>query len=171
MNEVLKTQYALTQRSREIVLNFIETEVGNDLYTPVAIYADRTVRDVLEHVACCYFQWLAAFAMKKSVKWLDSEDLITIGQIRVLYYKVDEAVTDFLEDFKYRRDPISGVHNAAGHVSATTVQLFTHVTSHEFHHKGQMMSMCRILGHTPPETDMSLFFEQADHHLSPHTND
>src|ERR1700761_2097252 len=144
MIEVFKEQYKLVKSSREIVLNFIEQEVKNDLDTPVAEYDNHTIRHLLVHVTYCYFHWLAAFAMKRPVEWLDSEDLTTIRQIRLLYYKVDEAVVDFMEEFKYKYGPITGIHDACGHVSASPVQLFTHVTSHEFHHKGQMMSMCRI---------------------------
>jgi len=58
--------------------------------------------------------------------------------------------------------PISNVHNAVGEVTATPLQLFTHVLTHEFHHKGQIMTMCRILGYTPVETDVSLFFYRAN---------
>lgn len=162
MTEILKDQYTHLQSARDIVLNFIETDIKHDLYTPIAEYDNLTIRDLLLHVSYCYFQWLAVFAMQQSVEWLDHAETQTISHIRQLYHKVDETVANFLEDFRYRRDPISNVHNAIGRLSATPVQIFTHTLTHEFHHKGQIMTMCRILGHTPPETDISLFFNQVN---------
>jgi uncharacterized damage-inducible protein DinB len=49
-------------------------------------------------------------------------------------------------------------HDDGYHDSATPLQLFTHVMTHEFHHKGQLLSMFRILGHVPPDTDVSMSF-------------
>ncbi|WP_244950894.1 DinB family protein [Pedobacter suwonensis] len=34
------------------------------------------------------------------------------------------------------------------------LQLFTHVITHEFHHKGQIMSLSRHLGYTPVDADI-----------------
>jgi uncharacterized damage-inducible protein DinB len=72
---------------------------------------------------------------------------------------VDETVDIFLGTFQEKLEsPITGTHDAMGKLSATPVQVFTHVLTHEFHHKGQIMSMCRLLGHQPPDTDVSNFF-------------
>ncbi len=37
---------------------------------------------------------------------------------------------------------------------ATPRWLFTHTVTHEFHHKGQVVAMGRLLGYPPPETDL-----------------
>ena len=36
----------------------------------------------------------------------------------------------------------------------TPLQLFTHTITHEFHHKGQVMSMSRLLGYVPVDADI-----------------
>ena len=36
----------------------------------------------------------------------------------------------------------------------TTDTLFTHVITHEFHHKGQLLTLSRILGYVPPDEDI-----------------
>lgn len=33
----------------------------------------------------------------------------------------------------------------------------THVMTHEFHHKGKIMTMGRMLGYTPPDADVIRF--------------
>jgi uncharacterized damage-inducible protein DinB len=43
------------------------------------------------------------------------------------------------------------------YMETTPLALFTHAISHEFHHKGQIMTMGRILGNIPPDTDIIRF--------------
>ena len=158
MIAVLKKQYTLVQGSRAVVLNFIETEVGDDLNTPVPAYNNSTIRYLLEHNASCYFNWLAYFAMKQPGESIKDTDFTTAPLLRQLYARVDEVVAAFFDHFKDTMElPVSGIHSRNGLVSATPLELFTHVITHEFHHKGQMMSMCRMLGYTPPDTDVSRF--------------
>jgi len=159
MITVLQQQYAMTKGSRAFVLNFIETEIGADLNTPVPAYENNTICYLLEHVASCYFNWLGYFALKQPVGQLNDTGFNTSVLIRQLYSNVDEVVNAFLENFKDKLEiPITGVHNRNGQLSATPLQLFTHVLTHEFHHKGQIMTMCRLLGHIPPDTDVSRLF-------------
>ena len=37
---------------------------------------------------------------------------------------------------------------------ASPLKLFTHVITHEFHHKGQILSLSRHLGYVPVDTDV-----------------
>ncbi|HEY4289997.1 MAG TPA: DinB family protein [Puia sp.] len=79
--------------------------------------------------------------------------------IRQLYSRVDDTVSIFLRTFQEKMESlITGTHDAMGKGSASPIQLFTHVLTHEFHHKRQVMSMCRLLGHQPPDTDVSNLF-------------
>lgn len=158
MITIFQKQYTLVQSSRAVVLNFIETEVKDDLNTPVPAYNNSTIRNLLEHNASCYFNWLAYFAMKQPAGSINDTGFKTAPLLRQLYARVDEVVAAFLENFKDTMDvPVTGIHSRNGQISATPLELFTHVITHEFHHKGQIMSMCRMLGYIPPDTDVSRF--------------
>jgi uncharacterized damage-inducible protein DinB len=158
MTDILQKQYALVQSSREVVLSFIDTQVGNDLNTPVPAFNNQPIRFFLVHNADCYLNWLAYFALKQPAKLISNEDFNSVGLIRELYIRADGIVAAFLESFKDKMEvPVEGHHNRTGLVSVTPLQLFTHVTTHEFHHKGQIMTMCRMLGHVPPDTDAIRF--------------
>ncbi|MDR3693948.1 DinB family protein [Mucilaginibacter sp.] len=158
MNTLLQKQYLLVQSSRDVVLSFIDTRVGNDLNTPVPAFNNQPIRYFLVHNADCYFHWLAYFGMKQPAKLINSEDFTNVDLIRQLYTRADDIAAAFLESFKDKMEvPVEGHHNRAGLVSATPLQLFTHVTTHEFHHKGQIMTMCRMLGYIPPDTDAIRF--------------
>ena len=158
MISVLRKQYSLIQNSREVVLNFLENQVGADLNTPVPAYDNSTIRYLLVHNANCYFSWLIRFALQQPVTFANDEDIKAVSQLRELFISVDEAVAAFLANFEAKMElPIDGMLSGNRQATATPLQLFTHVTTHEFHHKGQIMSMCRLLGHTPPDTDIIRF--------------
>lgn len=158
MITILQKQYALVQGSREVVFNFIDTQVGADLNTPVPAYENSTIRYLLVHIANTYFHWLTYFSLKKPFNLLDDRGFVNIGLMRPLFAEVDDTIVAFLENFTGKLDiPLNGVISRNRQVSATPLQLFTHVITHEFHHKGQIMSMYRLLGYTPPDTDVIRF--------------
>ena len=60
----------------------------------------------------------------------------------------------FLDHFDQRYDqPVEG-ELASRHFSATPLELFTHVLTHEFHHKGQILVLGRAWGYEPVDTDV-----------------
>ena len=159
MKEVLQKQYALAKGTRELVLNFLEKEVKDELNKPVPAYDHKTIASLLKHNACCYFHWLAYYTLQQPVDVLESEEPKTIDLIRRHFTRVDTLVAFFLDHFDGKMDiVIDGTHSGNPDERATPLQVFTHVLTHEFHHKGQIMFICRLLGHIPPDTDVSNFF-------------
>lgn len=155
MTAILQQQYKLIQSSRTVVLNFIETEVGEALNVPVNAFEKSTIRYLLVHVSNCYLQWMYNFAMGNKLELFDNEEFKTIAGIRSLYADTDDLVKKFLERFADALDePITNTLSRNRTITATPLELFTHVTTHEFHHKGQVMTMCRLLGYPPPDTDI-----------------
>ena len=43
------------------------------------------------------------------------------------------------------------------HAVRTPALILHHVLTHAFHHKGQIVAMCRELGHPAPDTDLNQF--------------
>ena len=159
MIEQLITQYGLVQKSRITMLNFIEDVVKNDLTTPVSACQNKDIGQLLIHNAECYLYWLLHMALEHTVEWPKDSDFKSIADVFKLYKKVDAAMERFLN--KYKEHVNSFIDNSrmrADKLSASAAMIFTHVITHEFHHKGQIMSMCRQLGHLPPETDIYNFF-------------
>ena len=163
---ILKKQYELVSASRNIVLRFLETEVGEDQHISMPDFNNRSANYLLVHVADCYFHWLSYYALHIPVRELSDMDFKTIPLIQTLFKRVDQTVDVFLEYFRDETDRmINGVHVTCGRVITTPVQVFTHVITHEFHHKGQIMSICRMLGHIPPDTDISNFFTPTNGYI------
>jgi uncharacterized damage-inducible protein DinB len=154
-------QYALARHSRGLLFDFIESTMGDaGVVAPVPAYMDKSVRDLLVHSASCYFNWLAYVAMGQPFGSIP-EVAGTMGALRQLYDGVDETMALFLQRFSASMDvSFTGVHDNGWRVVVTPHELFTHVTTHEFHHKGQVVLMARLLGFAPPDTDVSNAFEE-----------
>lgn len=78
-------------------------------------------------------------------------------KVRTRFKLVDATVQRFLDEYNDR-----WLENIANEVkwqkepwSTTPLWLLTHTETHEFHHKGQIVSMARHLGYNPPDTDLS----------------
>ena len=159
MKEAFLLQYGLLQNCRTVLFEFLETQIGDQLDTPLIGYSGQSIAGVMQHVAACYMNWLGYFGMQLPEGSLGEVTASSLTILKELYERVDRLVYHFIEQAGAAMAvPVAGTHDAAGAVSATPAQLFTHVFSHEFHHKGQVLNMCRLLGHVPPDTDVSLFF-------------
>ncbi|HXB08685.1 MAG TPA: DinB family protein [Puia sp.] len=163
MIHILQKQYVLLRHSRKVLFDFLDTTVGEaDLNRPVEAYMGKSVRDLLVHSASCYFHWLAYLALQQPRGSL-SEDGSTLAELRAVYDQVDVTMGLFLRHFAGNMDvSFIGVHDDGWQVVVTPLELFTHVTTHEYHHKGQIVLMARILGHVPPDTDASEAFETKE---------
>ena len=161
MEELLQKQYALVKGTRQLVLNFIENEVKDDLNTPVPAYDNKTITCLLKHTACCYFYWLGHYTLQQPLDVLENEQPKTLHLLRQHFTRVDDLVAFYLKTFQNKMQiEIDGTFSGNPEERPTPLQIITHVMTHEFHHKGQMMLMCRILGYTPPDTDASRFFNK-----------
>lgn len=158
MVALLQKQYELIKGSREVVLNFVEQQVAGDLNTPLDTFDGKTIRYLLVHTANTYLHWLSYYALKQEVDFKEDAGLTSVQLIRPLYEQADEAVAVFLHHFAEKIEyPVSGTLSRNRQVTTTPLALFTHVITHEFHHKGQIMTMCRLLGYVPPDTDVIRF--------------
>jgi uncharacterized damage-inducible protein DinB len=151
---LLKTQYELLRGSRMVMLDFIERELPTQLTKPIAVFNGSNVRCLLIHTANTYKHWLANFGMRKELDFIDDENAEDIDAIRNAYAETDLIVNEFLEKLSGELEQPITNQLRGKELSITPLQLFTHVLTHEFHHKGQIMTMCRLLGHTPPDTDI-----------------
>lgn len=150
---ILDQQYEMVRRSRERVFRYVENEIGNDLTTPISVYNNKSIRDLLVHNAACYDFWVSKFIFQRHERSLTGYS--TVPKIRELYKEIDDLVAEFLNNFSNDLNKkITSTPDEWGPRTATPLEVFTHVVTHEFHHKGQILSMGRQLGHVPPDTDV-----------------
>ena len=110
-----------------------------------------SVRNLLVHIVNTYQFWIAETALKQNVDYPKYEDVPDINSIIELFNEVDAFMETFIASIDDRTIAfeLNGKKD-----TATALKLFTHVITHEFHHKGQILSISRHLGYIPVDTDV-----------------
>lgn len=138
------------------MFDYCNTMAPVDLFRKVVTFADNCVIDLLVHNANTYIHWLKNFGMDGSVPFHESENIKSLADIEVLFEEVNQVVSDFLE--RYSNDLELSITKKTPRrnvvITVTPLQLFTHTITHEFHHKGQILTMSRLLGYVPVDTDV-----------------
>ena len=157
--KLLANQYTLVQGSREVVISFCEGFKEADFILPVNDFGRGSIRDTLVHIANVYEFWIGHFAMRSSRETTETGLICTVQDIRNLFSKGDEMGERFLQENNHRPDEriVGEIPSLHAQKEYFVLQLMTHVMTHEFHHKGQIMTMGRMLGYTPPDADVIRF--------------
>jgi uncharacterized damage-inducible protein DinB len=154
MEKVFYRQYELLQGARGVLLDYCETLAPEDFTRELKDFGRGSIRNLLVHIVNTHRYWLEMFARNQPVVFTEPGAVREAAEARRLFAQADAAVWEFIRCFREGYEtPITG--NLRGQaVTATPTMLFTHVITHEFHHKGQILSMSRHLGYLPPDTDV-----------------
>jgi uncharacterized damage-inducible protein DinB len=144
------------QSSRVVLLNYCDSFNPGDITRSVKEFSNASIRNLLVHVANTYLFWTAKYSLKKQIILFEQDKVRTVSEITRLYLLVDEHVKDFIDTFEDGITVSLKGKEPGGHfdLETTPLQVFTHVITHEFHHKGQIMTMSWILGYAPPDADI-----------------
>lgn len=157
--QTLVHQYDLIRQRRETLFSYCESLSGEHLVTNVSTFGDRSISYLLVHIANTYLFWIGDFPGVEKSRVAVAEDYASVGRIRDLYSEVDKTVEKFLKVFapSLEQAITNKLPNRNFELTITPLQLFTHVITHEYHHKGQILTMSRHLGYTPIDTDIIRF--------------
>jgi uncharacterized damage-inducible protein DinB len=153
--DVFVSQYDWIQRTRETLFRYCETMSPEDYVKELESFGGDSVLSLHVHVADCYRGWLGNRALGKSLPSITPDSVNNVQEMREIFKETDALVHEFLNKFKGNWDETIQVTFRSGDSAEfTALWLFTHTTTHEFHHKGQIVKIGRILGYIPPETDL-----------------
>lgn len=141
--EVFKSQYALIQRTRESLFRYCEAMSPTDYVKEIEVLGGGSIRSLHAHVADCYRVWLGNRALGKSLPKLNPESIGDVEKMRGVFRKTDALVVEFLKEYQ------------SDNSESNKLWLFTHTITHEFHHRGQIVKMGRILGYIPPKMNLA----------------
>ena len=154
MYQLLIAQYEIVKGARHALFSYCETMNG-DIFKKVDVFNNNCISDLLVHNANTYISWIDNFGLDGTRGFHGNEDVNSLDDIKLIFEEVDTIVNDFL--LKYGDDCMQQKTKYIARKGITfmlsPLQLFTHVTTHEFHHKGQILTMSRILGYIPVDTD------------------
>lgn len=156
MTHLLDAQYALVQDARATLLTYCATLAPTDFVTPVSVFNHMSMRDLLVHVANVYQHWLGVIAQQHLASYANPATITSVAAVTQLFEQVDALVRQYLLHATPTWLAPQPVHvpGRPEPLSFNPLTLFTHVLTHEFHHKGQLLSMSRQLGYTPVDTDV-----------------
>lgn len=147
-------QYDLVKSSRLVLLDFCRTLSADHFVQEHAHFGRGSIRNLLVHVANVYEFWIGSKALKLNQEYTPLDAVTDMDQMVLLYDKIDRLIGAFASSFgDSAMKPISFERDGLA-TSETPFKLFTHVITHEYHHKGQVLSMSRHLGYVPVDTDV-----------------
>lgn len=148
-------QYNLVRDSRSVLLTFCAYIRAEDFLQPLENFGrGGSVRNLLVHIANTYEFWIGHIALKNKTSFTPYESIQSHSEVVALFRDIDQLMDLFFKqmeekNWKDLKAEIQGIPQ-----DVNPFRLFSHVITHEFHHKGQILSLSRRLGYTPVDTDI-----------------
>jgi uncharacterized damage-inducible protein DinB len=157
--EILFHQYTLIREGRKPFFQYCNSLKPQHFTYELESFGGRSIRHLLIHMVNTYHFWLGHFAGLKKTPFVKPEDYVSIEQVEKLFLETDSLVELFLQSHQpdFEKPLINTVPMRDFKLEVMPLQLFTHLITHEYHHKGQILSMSRQLGYTPIDTDLIRF--------------
>lgn len=154
--EIMKSQYNYVLESREIMLTHCSAMLPEKFAEQLAEFKMNSICMLLVHTANAYVYWIGKFGLGKELKYFADRKDYTVDDIKNMYTVVDSLVADFTEKYKDNSGiMITGYNSIAeDNVTYPALQIFLHALTHEYHHKGQIMSISSLIGYPPPDADV-----------------
>ncbi len=147
-----------THASLTLLLDHLSTIPPADYEKELPGFGSPTVRQQVLHIFNCEAFWTH---LLQGLPYRDRNPAAcpTVTEARLLQQEVSRQTLSYLSTLT------DGQLNAGtelrfpdGDVALRTPALVLHhVLTHAFHHKGQIVAMCRLLGHPAPDTDLNQF--------------
>ena len=154
ISDYTREQYEYIKSSRTVLFEYCKSISGEDFINQNSSFGrGGSIRNLLVHIANVYEHWIANIALKKNVKYAEYENYDTIEKVEILFDGIDKLMMEFISVIDHFDSEIGyEIQNVKN--SAKPLKIFTHVITHEYHHKGQILSLSRHLGYTPVDTDI-----------------
>lgn len=150
----MKAQYNFVRDARGILLEYCERISENDLVREKPDFGRGSIRNLLVHIANIYEYWIGKQGLKKNLPFTSYDSKTNIKDLVDLFLQVDSLMDEFFEIIEQNQIEKIVYQRNGNTEKVTPLMLFTHVITHEFHHKGQILSLSRHLGYEPIDTDI-----------------
>ena len=147
-----------THASFSLLLDHLSTIPATDYAKVLPEFGFPTLREQVIHVLNCEGFWIHTL---QGLRYVDRNpaECTAVFDARLLEREVSHWTHTYLSsmtDQQLNND--TELHFPDGDVAVRTPALILHhILTHAFHHKGQIVAMCRALGHPAPDTDLNQF--------------
>jgi uncharacterized damage-inducible protein DinB len=141
-----------------LVLDHLSTLPAAAYTQELAGFGFPDLRAQVIHVFNCESFWIHTLR-SASFRDRDPASCPSISDARELQHQVMQQTIAYLSRLTEEQlNTGAELHFSDGDTAIRTPALVLHhVLTHAFHHKGQIVAMCRVLGHPAPDTDLNQF--------------
>lgn len=147
-----------THASLTLVLDHLSTMPTSDYTKELPGFGFPTVHRQAVHIFNCEGFWIH---MLQGLPFRDRNpaDCPTVAEARLLQQEVSQQTMAYLSGLSDETlNSDTELYFPDGDVARRTPSLVLHhFLTHAFHHKGQIVAMCRALGYPAPDTDLNQF--------------
>ena len=153
--KILEDQYELVKDSRSVLLDYCQSISNSDFIKPVNTFGrGGTIRNLLTHITNTYKFWIGENILKKEMIYPDYSSVNNVTDVIDLFDDVNKIMQDFFAEF-FEKENLKIEYEINGKKGVSDPhRIFLHAITHEFHHKGQILSLSRNLGYIPIDTDI-----------------
>jgi uncharacterized damage-inducible protein DinB len=151
MDPSLALMYGWVKRTREHLFAFTDS-LPNDVYTyQHPEFAYGSIRNIHAHIAFGYLLWVGVMGLgyERSILELPAAEIPDAAAMRARFGVVDAILAEALEKFD-RPDAMFERTYRTETLQLTQRWTVVRPITHEFHHKGQLLALARLLGHPLP---------------------
>jgi len=156
--EGIQEFHSWTHASVTLVLDHVSTIPPSGYTQVLPGFGSPTIREQVVHIFNCEGFWI------RVLQGLPPRDRTLaecpgIPEARRLQKEVGGQTLAYLSGLTEQQlDSNAELHFPDGDIALRTPALILHhLLTHAFHHKGQIVAMCRVLGHPAPDTDLNQF--------------
>jgi len=150
----LKLFHARTHSSLDVLLTHQCSMHADLLFAELSGFARPNVRDQMFHIIANEIFWVHGLQLLPMPR-LSADDYNTGEALAELKRRAMAETLEYLDRLsepELNRDLLRVSEGWVGPPRSPAFILH-HVLTHAFHHKGQVVAMCRLLGHPAPDTD------------------
>ena len=154
----IRKLHGWTHASLNLVLDHLATIPAPEFTQELPGFGFPSLRHQVIHILNCEGFWIHVL---EGLPFQDRNpaDYATVAEARLLEQEMSAHTLAYLDGLSDERlNGNAELHFPDGDTARRTPALVLHhVLTHAFHHKGQIVAMCRMLGHPAPDTDLSQF--------------
>ncbi|HEX4039503.1 MAG TPA: DinB family protein [Acidobacteriaceae bacterium] len=147
-----------THQSLTLLFAHLDTLPAADYTKELPGFGYPSVRAQVVHLLGCEVRWVDRLQGRPSQTW-EPARWPAVADARTLQDQARARTLDYLSRLTDAQlNSNAELRFSDGDVGYRTPALILHhVFTHAFHHKGQIVAMCRILGRPAPDTDLNQF--------------
>ena len=154
VRNILSAQYDNVLYSRNTIIEYIKTMSIEDFTSENSSFGRGSVRNLLVHICDTYAAWIGVRALNLKHDFKSFSEYKNIQDCIGYFHQIDEYINTFLHKFQSDYQTEIEIYRDRETFKLTALRLFMHTITHEFHHKGQIMSLSRHLGYIPVDADI-----------------